>query len=111
MKGGILFTSYLFILFILFILLRVILHHLKLGSKSLRSLSWLENVRYTSVNMDRLLYFISILIIWIVSNYCLKLGETIKIINDESLRVKRSIEQQLRRDGYVFSLREVNVHV
>ena len=58
--------------------------------------------------MDRLLYFISILIIWIVSNYCLKLGETIKVINVESPRVRRSNEQQLRRDGYVYKLMFIN---
>ena len=59
--------------------------------------------------MDRLLYFISILIIWIVSNYCLKLGETIKVINiNESPRVRRSNEQQLRRDGYVYKLMFMN---
>ena len=59
--------------------------------------------------MDRLLYFISILIIWIVSNYCLKLGETIKVINiNESPRVRRSNEQQLRRDGYVYKLMFIN---
>ena len=58
--------------------------------------------------MDRLLYFISILIIWIVSNYCLKLGETIKVINVETPRVRRSNEQQLRRDGYVNKLMFMN---
>ena len=58
--------------------------------------------------MDGLSYFIPILIIWIVSNYCLKLGETIKVINVESPRVRRSNEQQLRRDGYVYKLMFMN---
>ena len=52
--------------------------------------------------MERSLNFLSILIIWLISSYCLKLKETVKDIKDDSSKDRRSSEQELQKSGYAF---------
>ena len=57
--------------------------------------------------MERSLNFLSILIIWLISSYCLKLKETVKDIKDESSKDRTSSEQELQKSGYAFFARKV----